>query len=373
LRLYQIQLSNFRNYTTETIKFGAKLNLIGGLNGSGKTNLLDAIHYLSFGKSYFTATDSSNIRYGETFLRIEGNYGESPGDSVVVKLGKGRKKQVEWNRNTCESLAEHVGRIPLMMVAPDDSELVKGASEGRRKLLNMALSQLNRDYLQALLCYNKVLKQRNALLKQYEYPKMPDEELMLGYDLALSKEAKVIHQERNELCIQIEPFFLQYHQRITGGAETVEMKYKSSLADESLELSLKNARKKEMYLQRTTAGIHKDELQFTIAEHALKRSGSQGQQKSFLLALKLALLHWIQEKMDKQPILLLDDLFDKLDEERVGRLLELVSGDDFGQVFITDTQTARLKVLGDAVNLKYKLLNIQEGKCESFDRGTLKP
>ncbi len=372
MKLSRIHLQNFRNYENEQIAFAEKLNLIGGLNGSGKTNLLDAIHYLSFGKSYFTATDSTNVRYGQSFLRVEGSYDE-PSTKVAVKLGRGRKKQLEWNGSTYEKLIEHVGKIPLMMVAPDDSALVKGPSEGRRRLFNMALSQLKRDYLLALLRYNKILKQRNALLKQHDSSRPPEEALLLSYDAALSKEAAFIFEERKQLCADIEEHFHFYHQAITGGKEKVALAYKSSLQEEPLASSLLRERSREIILQRTTQGVHKDELQFTIEEHKLKRSGSQGQQKSYLLALKLALHRWIFKFTEQRPLLLLDDLFDKLDSERVKNLLRLLMQDDFGQVFITDTQSDRLKLLGDELHLEYRLLIIEEGKCKSFDQEIFKP
>lgn len=340
--LKHLYLTNFKNYAGLELDFCPRINCFTGNNGSGKTNLLDAIHYLSFSKSYFGAGDRENIRHGEDFFALNGLYSLDGSDAQVnIVVKKGQKKSLKFNQKECERMSQHLGRIPLIMVSPQDQEMVYGGSELRRKFFDTVISQSNHPYLENLILYNKALEQRNRLLKQDNI----DLSLLEVYDAQLCQYAPLLYGERRKFIDSFIPVFQAYYRQIAGSAEEASLVYRSQLADKSMEECLRESARKDQILQYTTAGIHKDDLELLLDSYPVRRCGSQGQQKSYLLALRLAQMQYISDIRGEYPILLLDDIFDKLDKERVGRLMALVGQDHFGQVFLSDTHQTRVQEL----------------------------
>ena len=331
----------------------------------GKTNLLDAIYYLCMGKSYFSVRDQYLVQHGADFFRLVGQFtlGERQ-DKLVVKVVPRQRKELELNGRVYDKLADHVGRFPVVIVVPDDTQLIKEGSEERRRFLDNTLSQLDQEYLQHLLQYNKVLKQRNALLKQWG-GRLQSEDLLSIYDQQLLKPAQYIHARRAAFIEQFQPPFQEAHQAICGGQETVGLTYRSALTDTTLEELLLSRREKDVIMERTTQGIHRDDLVFQLDEHPLKRLGSQGQLKSFVLALKLAQYRFLKSERQVAPILLLDDIFDKLDPQRVEQLVSYILREDFGQIFISDTDQERIsRVLRAHVTSEPRLFQVVDGSME---------
>ncbi|MCM1532659.1 MAG: DNA replication/repair protein RecF [Bacteroides sp.] len=337
--LERLYINNFKNYTEAEIDFCPRINCLVGNNGSGKTNLLDAIYHLSFSKSYFGSTGRDHIRYGEEFYAINGRY-MLGGNEAEVNLvqRKGQRKSLKFNKKECERMSDHVGRIPLVMISPQDQELIYGGSDLRRKFIDAAISQSNHAYLENLLLYNKALEQRNRLLKQEGI----DLSLLEVFDLQLCRHGKLIFEERTRFIQQFIPVFERFYALLAEDSEQAGLAYKSSLQEKPFEILLQESAQKDRILQYTTAGIHKDDLSLLLNGHPIRLCGSQGQQKSYLLALRLSQLQYLAEIGHAYPILLLDDMFDKLDLRRINRLMELVGKDDFGQVFLSDTHDSRV-------------------------------
>ncbi|MEO0725316.1 MAG: DNA replication/repair protein RecF [Bacteroidota bacterium] len=365
MQLFQIQLVHFKNYAGQSAVFSPRLNGLVGQNGMGKTNMLDAIYYLCMGKSYFSVRDQYLVQHGEEFFRLVGQFaGEEREDRLVVKVIPRQRKELELNGRVYEKLAEHVGRFPVVIVVPDDTQLIKEGSEERRRFLNNTLSQLDQEYLQHLLQYNKILKQRNALLKQWG-GRMQSEDLLLIYDQQLAKPAQYIHARRAAFIEQFQAPFQEAHQAICGGQEEVVLSYRSALTATTLADLLQERREKDVVMERTTQGIHRDDLVFKLDQHPLKRLGSQGQLKSFVLALKLAQYRFLQEERKVAPILLLDDIFDKLDPQRVEQLVSYILREDFGQIFISDTDQERItRVLRAHPTSEPRLFQVVDGTVE---------
>ncbi len=351
LHLQVLKLSNFKNYETAQLEFSASLNCIVGENGMGKTNLLDAIHLLCLGKSHFQSSDKQIQRIGADFYRVEGLFQRvSKKEQLVVKFQK--RKIIERNKQAYQRLSDHVGKFPLVIIAPDNAQLLLEGSVERRRFMDFSLSQLNPLYLKQLMQYNKVLEQRNALLKAADHPLEIDFDLLETYDQLLESPANYLFQERSKFIQQLHPIFQEYYQAISGGKEEVELNYQSHLQTDTLANLLQAAKDRDTYLQRTSKGVHKDELQLKIKGQKLKNFGSQGQLKSYLLAMKLAQYELLRQKQEINPILLLDDIFDKLDAKRVRQLLDLLLERSFGQIFITDTHEDRVANILE--NVKYK-------------------
>jgi DNA replication and repair protein RecF len=361
--LQELSVLNFKNYAEAGFTFTRQVNCFVGNNGEGKTNLLDAIHYLSFCKSFFNPIDTQNIMDDAPFFVIQGvfNKGEER-DEIYCGLKRNEKKQFKRNKKEYSRLSDHIGLFPLVMISPADSELVYEGSETRRKFIDSVISQYNKEYLDLLIRYNKVLAQRNALLKKFAELRYFDAESLEVWDVQLAERGNRIHRERKKFLEAFVPVFNSYFEFISGGKEQVELSYYSQLHEAPLEKLLHQNIAKDQAAQYTTAGIHKDDLDFMIDGRPLKKFGSQGQQKSFLIALKLAQFDIIKKEKGVTPILLLDDIYDRLDELRIKQLMELVSGTNFGQIFITDTHRDRLAKVLKAIKTEFSLFNIKEGQ-----------
>lgn len=369
--LKKLSLLQFRNYEEATIDCSERINCFTGLNGSGKTNLLDAIHYLSLCKSFLNPVDSQNVRFAQPFFVVQGLFVNTNGpegeaisseDNILCSVKRGQRKVFKRNNKEYERLSDHIGLFPLVAVSPADSVLVTGGSEERRRFMDTVISQFNRQYLEQLISYNRILSQRNALLKQMSQGQVADDGTLEVLDLQLEQYGVPVFIARKAFIRELLPFFSSYYNQLSNGAEEVELIYESKLNDKSLGQLLKESLHRDRVLGHTSVGVHKDDLDFTISGHSLKRSGSQGQQKTFLIALKLAEYIFLDRASGKKPLLLLDDVHDKLDAERVERLMDIVCGKSFGQLFITDTGAGRMHELFEGKGLPYKMFRVEEGK-----------
>ena len=357
--LQKLSLINFKNIETQSFDFQEKINCFVGNNGVGKTNVLDAIYYLSFAKSYFNSVALQNIRHGEGFFMVEGDYFlNDRNEKIVCSLKRGQKKVLKRNGKSYEKFSEHIGQLPLVIISPADRDLVTEGSDTRRKFMDGVISQQNKSYLKDLISYNKVLSQRNALLKYFAANRTFDALNLSVYDEQLSEYGERIYTVRKLFLEEFIPIFNEKYQIISGDKEIVDLKYKSQLQDFSMMALLKKSLDKDKIIQYTTSGIHKDDLSFEIGAYSIKKFGSQGQQKSYLIALKLAQFEFIKQQSKVTPILLLDDIFDKLDESRVSQIIDLVSKDAFGQIFITDTHAERTENILKQSNNPYQIFNL---------------
>lgn len=356
MHLNRLTLFNFKNYAEAEFSFGRGANAFTGLNGSGKTNILDAIHYLCLCKSYFNSADTHAIRHGESFFSISGAFDlDDTVEEVVVVVKAGQKKSVKRNQKEYQRLGDHVGLLPVVMEAPVDQELITGGSEERRKLMDAIICQYDHQYLEHLVSYNRVLQQRNALLKQSARSGMSDASLWQVWDEQLAFYGRKVFEFRKSFMEQFLPLFTSSYHYLTGEKEMAGIHYVSQLSEEPLENILTRNLQKDLVLQYTSAGIHKDDLVLTLNGHPVKRTGSQGQQKSVILALKLAQFHIIREAKGVKPLLLLDDIFDKLDLSRITRLMELVSKETFGQLFLTDTSEDHVRKVFEAIGVPLQI------------------
>lgn len=369
----RLQLANFKNYEELDVEFSNNVNCLVGNNGVGKTNLLDALYYLSFCKSYFNPVDSQNIRLGGDFFAIHGHYRMDDiqsNDTATVSctLQKGQSKKLKFNKKACTTFAEHIGRIPLVIVTPSDQNLIMGGSEVRRKFIDGIISQVDKVYLRHLLDYQKALDQRNRLLKQFYENRYFEEDSIAVWDEQLVRNGEPIVAARRTFLDEFCPLFEKYYYLIHPDAPNSEpptIVYESQFGETlpSMEEQLRSSYRRDAQVQYTTIGPHKEDLQFGIGDFPAKRFGSQGQQKTFLLALKLAQFEYIQAHTATKPILLLDDIFDKLDMQRVSQLVLLVGSDRFGQVFITDTQQGRVEsIFMQAPDMPHKIFRVEKSK-----------
>lgn len=356
--LDRLTISNFKNYSEADVELCANLNCFIGNNGAGKTNLLDAVYYLSFCKSYFNPVDTQNIKMGEDYFAIHGHYGN---DTVSLILKRGQPKQVRWNKKTCKTLSEHIGRIPLVIVSPNDQQLITGGSELRRKFIDGVISQTDHAYLDHLLLYTKALEQRNRLLKQMWEDRLWDPSLLAVWDAQLETHGEPIYARRRQFLADFLPLFHEYYHWISGAQEPGTLLY--SRVEQPLALQLDASRQADKYSQYTNAGPHKDDLLLILQDDmSVKKFGSQGQQKSFALALKLAQFQYLLNHTGIKPILLLDDIFDKLDLLRVKQLIALVGSDRFGQVLLSDTQPGRVhSIFRELPSLEHKIFTVEHG------------
>ncbi|MBX9732645.1 MAG: DNA replication and repair protein RecF [Chitinophagaceae bacterium] len=359
LFLEEIELVQFRNYTSQKNSFTERIIGICGANGTGKTNLLDAIYYLSFSRSYFSRTDVQNVQHGMQGMRIAGKYMlQNETTAVQCILRENNKKELWVEEEQYKKISDHIGKFPAVMIAPDDISLITGGSEERRTLIDTILSQTNPIYLKSLINYNKILQQRNAFLKQYEYPQIPDEKLLQVFNEQLTLEGNIIYEIRKKFMDIYIPLVQKFYEQIAGLPERISLTYESQLHEESFSTLLSKNLQKDLALQRSNTGIHKDDISFTLYEYPFKMEASQGQRKSLLFSLKLA--EWDYLKMIKgfAPILLLDDVFEKLDANRMFHLLMQVCSKEGGQVFITDTHADRLSAQLAATGTPYQLITL---------------
>jgi DNA replication and repair protein RecF len=364
--LQQLSFLNFKNYTEAELTLSTGVNAFVGNNGAGKTNLLDAVHYLSLCKSYFNPIDSQQIKQGADFFMINGVF-EKNGNKEVVACGvkRNQKKQFKRNKKDYQRLADHIGLLPLVMISPYDISIIIEGSEERRKFIDNVISQTDNQYLDELIAYNKFLANRNAMLKLIADTGRYDPDLLAVLDEQLTASGTRIFAKRKAFMESFTPVFNQHYSFISAGAEQVELVYESQLLNDNLASLLKKNIERDRILERTTSGIHKDDLQFNIHGMPMKKFGSQGQQKSFLIALKLAQYTFLTQKKGFKPLLLLDDIFDKLDEGRVTKLMQMVSNNDFGQVLITDTSISRVQNIFEAINVDVKLFKVAEGNIDA--------
>ena len=358
--LHKLTLSNFKSYDEAEFQFSDKINCFVGNNGVGKTNLLDAIHYLAFCKSYFTNVDSHNIRHGTDYFAIHGSCfrGDTLPDNLQCIQKKGQRKKFLLNKKEYERLADHIGMVPLVMISPYDRDLINDGSEIRRKYTDSVICQFDHIYLDDLINYNKALFQRNALLKHFAERQTFDDSSLEIWDEQLITLGSAIHLKRKAFLEEFIPIFRKYYRFISGDTETVDICYLSQLNNSPIRELLTEFLRKDRATQFTNAGIHKDDLDFMMGGFPVKRYGSQGQQKSFVVAVKLAQFEFTKEKKGFKPILLLDDVFDKLDDRRVEQLINLVSENNFGQVFITDTQEEKVRKIFDPISIDHKIFRI---------------
>jgi DNA replication and repair protein RecF len=350
----RIILHDFKNIAEADVSFSPKVNYIYGSNGAGKTNLLDAIYYLSMTKSYFSSSDQYVYAYGSGEATLCGFYQMDGGteEKISVSVRRGGEKTFRRGAKSYARFSEHIGLLPVVMVSPLDAGLINDAGEERRKYLNFILSQIDRPYLQHIQAYNQLLLQRNRLLKEEQASSL----LLDTFSERMAPHADYVHRSRRDLCERLRPLVQDFYLRLSQGKETVDLSYRSDLDDTTLEELFAREADKERVLRFTTAGIQRDDLLFRLDGHPLRRCGSQGQQKSFLLAMKLAQFRFVREIYGQTPILLLDDVFDKLDMQRVEDLLAIVSTLDFGQIFLTDSNKVRLD----------KVARSMDAPCRSF-------
>jgi len=359
--LKSLSLLNYKNFDSRTFQFDTKINCFVGPNGIGKTNVLDAIYHLSFGKSYFNPVSSQNIKHDTDFFVIDGLYEKEKRDEkIIVALKKGQKKTLKRNGKSYSRFSDHIGFLPLVIISPSDRDLITEGSDTRRKFIDGVISQSDKIYLNDLIKYHKVVSQRNALLKYFALNSTFNTDTLEIYNLQLSELGSAIFKKRDAFLKEFIPIFKARYKVISNNNEVVNLVYKSDLFKDNLNTLLVNNLNKDKALQHTSVGIHKDDLSFEIEQYPIKKFGSQGQQKSFLIALKLAQFDFIKSQSGVTPILLLDDIFDKLDEQRVAQILTLVDDENFGQLFISDTHPERTEQAIKNVHQTYQIFNLDE-------------
>lgn len=359
MQLQKLNLINYKNFTEVTFDFHTKIVCFTGQNGKGKTNILDSIYHLANTKSYFNTIATQNINFDSDFYMIEGDFlREQQPHQIVCSLKKGQKKILKRNGKPYEKFSEHIGLIPLVIVSPFDNDLIQEGSETRRRLLDQIISQLDKEYLETLIKYQRVLSQRNTLLKYFANNRSFDAETLDIYDFQLSEFGEVIYKKREDFISIFLPIFKKYYAIICDDKEQVDLMYQSTVAKHQLYQSLKDNIQKDKILQYTSVGIHKDDLVFLLNKYPVKKFGSQGQQKSFLIAIKLAQFEFVKQKHNVKPILLFDDIFDKLDKFRVQKIVELVNKNTFGQIFISDTDKDRTEQIIKQTQLEYQIFEL---------------
>ncbi|RSK37648.1 DNA replication/repair protein RecF [Hymenobacter metallilatus] len=368
MNLESLHLLFFKNYEEANLRFSSHINCFVGDNGSGKTNLLDAIHYLSLTKSAFTSTDSQSIKQGEEFFVIKGRFGsgtEAKGETIQCSLRQGQKKTLTHDKQPYERVSDHIGRYPVVLISPYDTDLIRQGSEERRKYFDSLISQLDHQYLEQLIRYTHLLKQRNSLLKlatdrQAGY----DRDYLLVLDEQLAPVGEQLALRRREFLMEFEPVFQRHYEQLADGREQVTLTYKSEVSGADFLKLLRLQERRDLALQRTTVGPHKDDFVFLMDGMPVKSYGSQGQQKSFAIALKLAQFETLAVHKQQKPLLLLDDIFDRLDEKRITRLMQLVANHTFGQIFLTDTHLERTdRVLADLSD-DVRRFRVQQGTIQ---------
>lgn len=357
--LKRISLLNYKNFSEITFELDAKINCFVGKNGIGKTNILDAIYHLANGKSYFNPLAVQNIKHGEDFFVVDGEF-EKNGrtEQILCSLKKGQKKILKRNAKVYEKFSDHIGFIPLVIISPADSDLIIEGSETRRKFIDTVISQLDSSYLQQLIQYQKIISQRNALLKYFALNHVFENDTLSIYNEQLNTLGQSIFEKRKKFLLDFIPIFNNYHREITNSAETVQLVYQSDLFENDTLTLLEQNISKDRALHYTSVGVHKDDLSFEIDNYPIKKFGSQGQQKSFLIALKLAQFDFVKKQSGEKPILLFDDIFDKLDEFRVSKIIEMVNNEEFGQLFISDTHPERTENIVKTTHQSYKIFNL---------------
>ena len=359
--LKRISILNYKNLEQVELDFSPKMNCFIGQNGMGKTNLLDAVYYLSFCKSSANPIDSQNIKHNQDFFVVQGSYLTDEGDPEEVYCGLKRRQKKQFKRNKKEysKLSDHIGLIPLVMVSPADSELILGGSEERRRFMDVVISQYDREYLSALIRYNKAMAQRNILLKAEVEP---DDELMNVWEEMMASAGEVVFRKRNDFINEFIPTFQSFYSYISQDQEVVNLSYESHAMQGNLLQIIRESRQRDRIMGYSLKGIHKDDLVMQLAEYPIKREGSQGQNKTYLVALKLAQFDFLRRTgSNTTPLLLLDDIFDKLDASRVEQIVKLVSGDRFGQIFITDTNRDHLDKILRKIEGEYKVFGVEQG------------
>lgn len=360
--LQKLSIINYKNIPEATLCLSPKINCLIGQNGVGKTNVLDAVYYLSFCRSAHNPVDSQVIRHGQDFFVLDAAYVTDSGEPEAIYCGmkRGTKKHFKRNKKEYRRLSEHIGLIPLVAVSPSDTLLIEGGSEERRRLMDIVISQYDHSYIEALTRYSKALTQRNAMLKMEAEP---DPAIMDIWEEQMAAEGELIYRKRDEFVRELTPVFQDYYQNISSRREEVGLDYMSHCQRGPLLEVIRRDRHKDRAVGYSLHGVHRDDLEFTLGGHPMKREGSQGQNKTFVIALKLAQFDFLRRTASRTtPLLLLDDIFDKLDAERVEKIVELVSGDAFGQIFITDTNRDHLEQILRNSSHDYKLFHVENGE-----------
>ena len=360
--LKNLQLHQFKNHSETKFTFTNPVNCFVGDNGAGKTNILDAIHYLSLTKSYFNHIDSQNIKFERDYFMLKGTFDKEGSISEIqCNLKEGEGKNIQKDKKKYKRFSEHIGQFPIIIISPTDTNLILEDSDVRRKYLDSSIAQYKQSYLQVLIQYNKALKQRNALLKQFHEKEYYDDITLEIYDKQLIEHGSIIYRERKEFLKQLNPVFNKYYSEISEGNEMVDLEYRSQLNDDDFSKLIHQNKEKDRISKTTQAGVHKDDILFKMDTYPIKKIGSQGQQKTFLIALKLAQFDFIKEQIGFKPILLLDDIFDKLDDHRILKLISFVNKNVFGQVFITDTHAERSAEILTKAGITYSIYTIEQG------------
>lgn len=363
MRLNSISILNYKNIAQADLEFQAKINCFVGSNGMGKTNLLDAIYYLSFCKSHSNPIDTQNIKHDADFLMIQGRYTlRGKEEEVYCGIKRRQKKSFKRNKKEYERLADHIGLLPLVLISPADDGLIADGSDERRKFTDGVISQYNSRYLHALMRYNHALKQRNALLKDEH---ATDETLFDVWEEQMATHGNYIYHERQAFVERFIPLFQSIYSFISGDKERVELTYKTQMDEVDLAEKLRRTRSRDRLIGFSMNGTHKDDLEMALSGHPIKRVGSQGQNKTYLVALKLAQFNFLQQTHGVKPLLLLDDIFDKLDPQRVTKIIELVAGDEFGQIFISDTNSKHWEEIFPRINQSSQLFEVVDGEVSA--------
>jgi DNA replication and repair protein RecF len=365
--LKKIQLIQFKNYVKEGIVFSKELNCLLGVNGSGKTNLLDAVHYLCLTKSGFNSQDAQSISHEQEFFSLQGVFQK---DNSTIEVGcvmeKGKKKQITQNGKAIDKMSDHIGLLPIVLISPDDNQIIREGSEERRRFFDNILSQLDSNYLQQLIKYQHFLKQRNALLKNFAESGRWNKALLEPYDFQIIQLSNEISSRRKTFLETFEPILLKHYSFISENKEPIEIHYETTCLDEKWEENYHAHLSKDVLLKRTGVGIHKDDYRFDIGGFSVKKFGSQGQQKSYVIALKLAQFEVMQLHLNTKPLLLLDDVFDKLDDFRIQQLIQLIADHQFGQIFISDARPERSLDIFREVQAEKKFFEVDKGKLKEL-------